>query len=56
MKSSGNPAPDGASPDGNEPEGTGLPGFRTWRAVYIFVLTAFVVYVVLLLALDVMYS
>lgn len=31
-----------------ESEGTGLPGFRSWRAVYVFVLGVFVAYVVLL--------
>jgi hypothetical protein len=32
----------------SESEGTGLPGFRSWRGVYVFVLAVFVVYVVLL--------
>jgi hypothetical protein len=31
---------------------TGLPGFRTWRAVYVFVLASFVLWVVLLLLLT----
>lgn len=31
----------------SEGEGPGLPGLRTWRAVYLFVLTTFVVLVVL---------
>ena len=35
-----------------EDETTGLPGLRTWRAVYVFVLILFAVYVVLLLALE----
>ena len=29
-------------------EGTGLPGLRSWRAVYLFVFGCFVAYVVLL--------
>ena len=33
-------------------ESTGLPGLRTWRAVYGFVLVSFAVYVVLLIALE----
>ena len=33
-------------------EDTGLPGFRTWRGVYLFVLGIFVAYVVLLTALT----
>jgi hypothetical protein len=39
------PASPGAAAD---PEGTGLPWFRTWRGVYLFVLGCFVAYVVLL--------
>jgi hypothetical protein len=35
---------------------TGLPGLRTWRAVYIFVLVFFAVVVALLFALSRMYS
>jgi hypothetical protein len=35
-------------PPHSESETTGLPGFRTWRGVYVFVLGVFVVYVVLL--------
>ena len=33
-------------------ESTGLHGLRTWRAVYVFVLVSFAVYVVLLIALE----
>ena len=33
-------------------ESTGLPGLRTWRSVYVFVLALFAVYVVLLIALT----
>jgi len=32
--------------------GTGLPGFRTWRPVYLAVTILFAVYVVLLFALS----
>ena len=39
-----------------ESEATGLPGFRTWRGVYWFVLVVLVVWVGLLAALTRMYS
>jgi hypothetical protein len=45
------PGPPGASGDERETEGTGLPGFKTWPAVYVFVMVTFVVWVVLLEAL-----
>jgi hypothetical protein len=45
------PGPPGASRDEIENEGTGLPGFKTWPAVYLFVIITFVVWVVLLEAL-----
>jgi hypothetical protein len=35
---------------------TGLPGLRTWRAVYVFVSCVFVVWVGLLTVLTAMYS
>jgi hypothetical protein len=35
---------------------TGLPGFKSWRGVYIFVLVSFVVWVGLLVALTVTFS
>ena len=35
---------------------TGLPCFKTWRGVYIFVLVSFIVWVGLLLALTVTFS
>ncbi len=44
-----------APPDGKD-EVTGLPGFRTWRGVYLFVFGCFVAWVVLLIALTVIYS
>jgi len=36
-----------AAPEQDD-EKTGLPGLRTWRSVYVFVLGCFVAYVVLL--------
>ena len=33
-------------------DGTGLPGLRTWRAVYTVVLLSFAMWVVLLIALT----
>jgi hypothetical protein len=35
-------------PEPVDDESTGLPGLRTWRSVYVFVLSCFVLYVVLL--------
>jgi len=35
-------------PDSNDDEAPRVPGFRTWRSVYIFVFGAFLVLVVLL--------
>ncbi len=35
---------------------TGLPGLRTWRRVYLFVIVVFVVWVGLLTALTRMFS
>jgi hypothetical protein len=37
-------------------ESTGLPGLRTWRRVYLFVLIVFVAWVGLLTVLTRMYS
>ena len=56
MKPSGTPAPPGTPEPGIDKEGTGLPGFRTWRAVYFFVFAAFVLSVVLLAALTKAFS
>ena len=50
---SGNPGRAGGPVDDRE---TGLPGLRTWRAVYVFVLVLFAVYIVLLVALERMFS
>lgn len=38
-------------PEPND-EDTGLPGLRTWRRVYTFVLISFAVWIALLLALT----
>jgi hypothetical protein len=35
---------------------TGLPGLRTWKSVYLFVLGAFVFYVVVLAVFTAMFS
>ena len=37
-------------------ETTGLPWLRTWKGVYLFVIGSFVLWVLLLLALTVVYS
>jgi hypothetical protein len=37
-----------AAPGAVEKEDTGLPGFRSWRGVYLFVFGSFLVWVVLL--------
>ncbi len=38
-----------STPDDHDP---GLPGFRTWRGVYVFVLVCFVVVVAVLTAFS----
>jgi hypothetical protein len=42
--------------DPDHDDATGLPGFRSWRAVYGFVLGVFVLWVVLLAVLTEAYS
>lgn len=37
-------------------ESTGLPGLRSWRSVYLFVLGVFVLWIGLLTVLTEMYS
>ncbi len=48
------------SPDPVEPraesKATGLPGFRTWTKVYLFVLGSFALWVGLLIALTLTFS
>jgi hypothetical protein len=48
--------PPGAPKPSVDGEGTGLPGFRTWRGVYLFVFGTFVVWVVLLALLAGIFS
>jgi len=59
MTDRGNPhvEPRGAS-SAPETDGhsTGLPGFHTWRGVYVFVLIVFVACVVLLKAFELAFS
>ena len=55
------PAPDptpprGAAPAPPDDAATGLPGLRTWRAVYLFVLGCFIVWVGLLTLLTRVFS
>ena len=46
----------GAPPAPVDDRVTGLPLLRTWRAVYIFVVVAFVIWVALLTALERVFS
>ena len=46
----------GTSPARVDDRATGLPVLRTWRAVYAFVVIAFVTWVVLLTALGRVFS
>jgi hypothetical protein len=46
----------GASPAPMDDRSTGLPLLRTWRAVYVFVVVAFLTWVALLTALDRVFS
>jgi hypothetical protein len=43
-------------PTAPENENPGLPGLRTWRGVYVFVLACFALYLVLLALLSRMFS
>ncbi len=43
-------------PPDNRDELTSLPWLRTWRGVYLFVFSCFVLWVVLLLALTMSFS
>ncbi len=58
MKSS---APDDSArqasrPPAGEAGATGLPLFRTWKGVYLFVLATFVLWMALLIVLTKLYS
>ncbi len=49
--------PRGASSDpGMDEHSTGLPGFSTWRGVYVFVLIVFVACVLLLKGFELAFS
>jgi hypothetical protein len=48
------PADPSTEPDADA--STGLPWLRTWRAVYLFVIASFVLWVALLLALELVFS
>jgi len=50
MKST--PAPPGAPKSSLDDEWTGLPVFKTWPGVYLLVFASFVLWVVLLAALE----
>jgi hypothetical protein len=54
MKST--PAAPGPPINSIDTEETGLPGLRTWRNVYLLVLGMFVLWVVLLEALEMVFS
>jgi hypothetical protein len=45
-----------AEPPVAEAETTGLPWFHTWRGVYVFVFSCFIIWVVLLFALTLSFS
>lgn len=48
--------PDAVESSGRETEDTGLPFFRSWKSVYLFVLGSFVLWVALLVALTKYFS
>jgi hypothetical protein len=48
--------PSAAEPSVRDTEETGLPWPRTWKAVYLFVLGCFLLWVGLLIALTVTFS
>ena len=56
MKSPGTPGPPGAPESIVDEKATGLPVFKTWPAVYLFVFATFVVWVLLLAALTKIFS
>ena len=47
---------DSREPRAREVEEPGLPGLRSWKGVYVFVLGSFVLWVVLLIALTDVFS
>jgi hypothetical protein len=48
--------PSSASVPPEDPAGPGLPGFHTWRGVYLFVLGCFILWVGLLALLTGLFS
>jgi hypothetical protein len=48
--------PAATEPSARETEETGLPLFRSWKGVYLFVLGSFVFWVALLVALTEIFS
>jgi hypothetical protein len=48
--------PDVTEPSARESEETGLPFFRSWKNVYLFVLATFIFWVALLVALTEIFS
>jgi len=53
MKSPPPPDASGAPHENNDSETTGLPAFKTWRALYIFVVAAFAAEVAVLAWLSI---
>lgn len=52
-----NPGPSGKNPNGqDENQETGLPWLRTWRGIYLLVLSSFLLWVALLYTLSVSFS
>jgi hypothetical protein len=48
--------PAATEPSARESEETGLPFFRSWKSVYLFVLGSFVLWIALLVALTEFFS
>jgi hypothetical protein len=48
--------PDATEPSAREIEETGLPLFRSWKSVYLFVLATFILWVALLVTLTEIFS
>jgi len=48
--------PDATEPSARETEETGLPFFRSWESVYLFVIGSFIFWVALLVALTEIFS
>jgi hypothetical protein len=50
------PLPSGAPSSGGNDEAPGVPGFRTWRGVYVFVFVTFIVAVLALAIFSRLYA